>query len=162
MTTLLLAECEDTTFICARRLRLRDRICARLLEWRLDRLLAEGASPDSTPALSLRARKLIGLGARGELARSLRRIQADARRGRHPFDPTLPLCRTRVVECESLIAELTERLLDPAPVAARGVAQARLLVTDGSSPLYTRAGAGLEAAIEEAMRGLVLVAGEPV
>jgi hypothetical protein len=159
MTTLLLATREDTIFIDARRLRLRDRICARLLGWRLDRMLAEGAWPDSTPSLSLRAGRLIGSSARAEIARALRRIQADARRGRHPFDPSLPVCRSEVVACEELIDELAERLLDPAPVEARGVALARLLITDGSSPLYTRTGLGLAAGLEAAIVGLALLAG---
>ena len=158
MNTLLLVEREDTIFVSARRLRLRDRVTARVIAWRLDGLLAGGASPDSTPSLALRARTLIGRGARADIARSLRRIQAEARRGRHPLDPTLPICRAKVLECEEMIDELAERLIDPSPVEVRGVALARLLVTDGASPLYARGGVGLERAIEAAMLALLLVA----
>src|SRR5581483_8624074 len=144
MTTLLLAECEDTIFISARRLRWRDRLAARLLTWRLDGLLARGASPDSTPALSLRARRLIGRRERSQLASSLGRVQREARRRRHPWDAAVPLCADRVKECDELFDELSERLTEAAPVHARGVALARLLISDGTSPLYTRDGAGLE------------------
>ncbi len=154
MTTLLLAEREDTIFINACRLRVRDRLEARLLTWRLDGLLARGASPDSTPALSLRARRLIGRRERRVLAESLRRVQREARRRRHPWDVCVPICGVQVQECDELIDELSERLTEAAPVHARGVALARLIVSDGSSPLYTRGGAGLERALQDAISAI--------
>jgi hypothetical protein len=36
---------------------------------------------------------------------------------------------------------LADRLLSPDPVSAQGVAQARLLLTDGTGPLYRRGAA---------------------
>lgn len=155
MTTLLLAEREDTTFISARRLRLRDRMAARLLTWRLDGLLARGASPDSTPALSLRARRLIGRRERSMLAGSFQRVQREARRRQHPWDAAVPICGQQVQECGELFDELSERLMEPAPVHARGVALARLLISDGSSPLYARDGAELERALQAAISAIV-------
>lgn len=155
MTTLLLAEREDTIFISACRLRVRDRLAARLMTWQLDGLLARGASPDSTPALSLRARRLIGRRERTALASSLRRVQREARRRHHPWDSAVPICGVQVQECDELFDELSERLSEPAPVHARGVALARLLISDGSSPLYRRDGAGLERALEAAISATV-------
>ncbi|HLY36211.1 MAG TPA: hypothetical protein VKU35_05835 [Candidatus Limnocylindria bacterium] len=156
MNTLLLAESEDTIVLSVRRLRLRDRLSARFQTWRLDGLLARGASPDSTPALSLRARTLVGQRTRVEVARALRRVQRDARRGHGPLDPTIPICRARVLECQEQVDELVERLTQPGPVQARGVALARLLVVDGSGPLYARPGVSLERTIEAAIQALAL------
>jgi hypothetical protein len=151
MTTLLLAEREDTIFINACRLRVRDRLAARLMTWQLDGLLAAGASPDSTPALSLRARRLIGRRERSTLASSLRRVQREARRRHHPWDAVIPICSVQVEECDELFDELSEMLTGAGAVHARGVALGRLLITDGSSPLYRRDGAGLERALRTAI-----------
>ena len=51
---------------------LHDRLVARLLAWRLDRALAAGALPGSSPALALRARRLTAYSTRLSMAKSLR------------------------------------------------------------------------------------------
>src|SRR6266480_1655264 len=56
----------------------RDRLLVRLRASRLDSDLASGASPDATVALSLRARALVRMPARRDLARSAQRILAAA------------------------------------------------------------------------------------
>jgi hypothetical protein len=42
----------------------------------------------------------------------------------------------RVSAASRELAMLAEKLAEPAPVCARGVAQALLLLTDGTGPLY--------------------------
>jgi hypothetical protein len=114
----------------------RDRLRARWHGTRLDHELASGASPDSTVGRSLRAQSLVRLGTRRDLARSMQRVLAAATQrpvsGRLPA----PVSRAPVAACAAEIEELISRLLAPGPVAARGVAQARLLLTEAGGPLY--------------------------
>jgi hypothetical protein len=50
---------------------------------------------------------------------------------------------------------LADRLLSPAPLPARGVAQARLLLGDGGGPLYRRTGRDdLRARVAETLQAL--------
>lgn len=122
----------------------RDRLRARWHADHLDHELADGASPDSTIDRSLRAQSLVQFCTRRDLARSMQRILAAATQrpaaGRLPA----PVSRTTVAACAAELNELINLLLTPGPVAAQGVAQARLLLTDAGGPLYRvsqRAGA---------------------
>lgn len=153
MSTLLLTEQPDTCYLRLQRSRARERLFARLGARRLDVALANGASPDSSPALSLHAHALIGATTRCKLSRAVRILPRKAERPHHPFDPTVPLCRHKVLDAHAALEELADRLLAPSPIDARGVAQLRLLLTDGSSPLYDHPQAddlrpSLEAALE--------------
>lgn len=100
----------------------------------LDRRLAAGAAPESGVALALRADRIVRPRARHDLARSLRSMMRSAHR-------PPPLCgtfisRRRVRAAERELRALCQRLLADGPVSAHGVAQLRLLLTDGRSPLY--------------------------
>ena len=111
------------------RVRLRDRISSRLHADQLDVELAQGASPDATLALALRARFLTSNRTRRTLAGGLRRVVAEASaptitgRGAQPFD------RQAVLTAAPEIEELRSELLAPGPVSPQGVAQARTLLT---------------------------------
>ena len=122
--------------LVAGRATLRDRMSARWRPARLDRALAEGAPPESSPALALRARRLTALSRRRSLAGALRRIVRealeDARVSRGRVRPD----RNGVEAAREELTALADGLADPRPVAAHGVAQAWLLVTDGTGPLY--------------------------
>ena len=48
------------------------------------------------------------------------------------------MARTEVLATAETLGDLAERLVSPGPLGARGLAQVRLLVTDGASPLYWR------------------------
>jgi hypothetical protein len=114
----------------------RDRLRARWHADQLDHELAAGISPDSTVDRSLRAQSLVRRRTRCDLARSMQRLVVAATQrpaaGRLPT----PVSRAPVTICAADINELITRLLAPGPVAARGVAQARLLLTDAGSPFY--------------------------
>jgi hypothetical protein len=129
MSTLLL---ESGDAVVGRRAGLRDRLTARLRAHALDRELARGVAPESCGALTLRARTLIGPSARAALARQLRRVVRDAR-GDHVW-----LSRVAVRRVAHELDVLADRLDAPGPVDVRGVAEARLLLTDGTGPLYLR------------------------
>jgi hypothetical protein len=118
--------------------RSRDRLLVRLRASRLDGDLAAGASPDATVALSLRARTLERMQARRDLARSAQRILAAAAHAPGAGRLPVPVCRDRIQDCSAELQDLIGRLLAAGPVSAQGVAQARALLADATSPIYHR------------------------
>jgi hypothetical protein len=60
----------------------------------------------------------------------------------------MALCRDRIIAVTPEVLELVTHLRAPLPVAARGVAAASVLLTDGAGPLYRiRAATGLREAV---------------
>jgi hypothetical protein len=51
----------------------------------------------------------------------------------------VPLRTTRISQSAPLLSDLANRLLEPGPVPARGVALVAQLLADGSGPLYREA-----------------------
>jgi hypothetical protein len=141
VATILLTEQPEARYVEPHTVRTRDRLRARLSAWRLDRALARGARPDSTAALSLRARRLIGRDVRQALARELRELPGDAVHPRHRLDPTVPICRRGVLHATGLLEELAARLEGSEPVDACGIAQVKALLRSGESPLFDPNGA---------------------
>jgi hypothetical protein len=118
-----------------------DRWLVRIRAARLDRQLADGASPDASVALALRAQMLVRTQVRRDLASGARRILLGATRAPGARRLPVPVCRDRVRDCSEEFAELISRLLAAGPVPAQGVARASLLLTDATSPIYHRANA---------------------
>jgi hypothetical protein len=113
----------------------------RLTTWlfghELDRRLATGERHDCGGRLAERARFLTGAGSREHLARSLREVVSAAERPPRGNE-IVPLARVEVSASAYELRALASRLQAPAPVDPRGVAEVRLLLTDGSGPLYNR------------------------
>lgn len=148
MATILLTEQPDARYVEPHTVRTRDRVRARVSSWTLDRALARGVSPDSSPALSLRANRLIGASARRRLAQELRLLYARASRPPCRLDAGVPICRRGVLRAGGILEELATRLEGPGPVDARGVAQVRVLLTNADSPLFNPTG------VDEFMRAM--------
>jgi hypothetical protein len=121
------------------------RLRVRWGRWRLDRELAEGRPPESSDVHALRARQLAAPPVRGEVAASLRRVVDDAAQ---PYEVLLaipsrrtnvlvPLRQGAVQRCREGLLGLADRLDGAASVNACGVARARVLLTDGTGPLYS-------------------------
>ena len=110
---------------------LRERLGLRLKTRRLDRALAAGESPDGSQELARRARALVRADTLNEVAASLYRFARGDERGpvRHDLE------------------RVATRLLDPGPVAPRGVALALELLSDGD-------GADLTARLNEVLEAL--------
>ena len=142
----------------ARDVRARDRLIALWKSPKLDRALAKGVSPETSGALLLRARTLLGLRARRELSRALQRILRQASRAPWP-SARMPVRRNEVMDASDDLNLLARRLLAPAPVDVRGVAQVRVLLSDGSGPLFWRRSADdLKGRVREAIEALELKA----
>jgi hypothetical protein len=134
-STVLLA-CGGGGALAAEHPRLRDRLAAQWGARRLDRALAEGVTPETSASLALRARRLTEPDRRWSMAGALRRIVREAERGGRPrLGRVTPNPRVVTAASEELNV-LADTLDDPGPVAAHGVAQAWLLLTDGTGPLY--------------------------
>jgi len=103
---------------------------------RLDMALAGRARPGDDPAQRLRATQLLREDERRRVARGLRSAVASAYAPRGGWSPRVPVAPRGVRLGRSALERLASRLGSAAPVSARGVAQARLLLTDGAGPLY--------------------------
>ena len=132
---------------------------------RLDRALAEGASPEASTSLAARAAQLTSTEFRRDLAASVRRIRVAAGppalpvAAHAPLGSTrrlsVPLRTTRIRRSAPLLAEVASRLLEPGPVPVRGVAMVARLLADGTGPLYREAARDdLGAMLERAANGL--------
>ena len=137
--------------------RLNDRVRARLRAHQLDRALASGAPVELTPALALRARRLTALSDRRAKAATYRRVLREASEEVSRSYVRITPRRERVVAASSALSRLAEALAQPGPVAARGAAEASLLLTDGTGPLYSSANqASLERYALRALADLTL------
>jgi len=116
--------------------RLRDRLVARLRTVSLDTALANGTPSEADAALALRARRLTNVPRRRELALAIRHLVREADRGGARSYLRVSPLSDRVSAASRELAMLAEKLAEPTPVCARGVAQALLLLTDGTGPLY--------------------------
>jgi hypothetical protein len=125
--------------LLARRVRPWHRLLVRLRAGGLDRALADGASPEATVALAVRAHMLATGRARADLAGGARRIALAAAQPPASGRPAVPVCLDRVRASAPEFGELISRLLAGGLVPARGIAQASILLGDARGPLYHRA-----------------------
>jgi hypothetical protein len=123
------------------------RLKARLAADRLDGELTSGASPDSSPLLAIHAQRIVDPTACSALAGSVRRVVERARlvdrarvveRGprRLAASARVPVSATAVAAAAGDLCALADRLDEPGPLRARGVAEVRALLRDGAGPLY--------------------------
>ena len=116
----------------------------------LDRRLAAGQAPESGRLLAVRAQQIVTLGRRRELARNWERLLAVAAAG-PSSRPRALLCRDRIVAAATEVGDLAGHLRAPLPVAATGVAAARVLLTDATGPVFNRRD---RSALDTRLRGI--------
>ena len=137
-----------------RRPRLWDPAITRIRATLLDTRLAVGASPESGRLIARRARALVVPAHRQRLASDWDRVVRIALE-RPATAAHVPVRRDWIVAAEADIRELQRALLASAPVPARGVAIASILLTDGAGPVYNRdSRVDLRAVVQEAIRHL--------
>ena len=133
-----------------------DGVLARVYGASLDASLAAGCPPESSRLLAARARDIVSLRRRRSMAgdwEHVLRVAHRAQRARLAGSPStaVPICADRVLAAEPAIRDLLNGLAAPLPVPARGVAMARVLLTDANSPVYNRrAGVALTDAVAAA------------
>ncbi len=110
---------------------------AKVFAVRLDRQVEAGAPVPVGSALAVHVARLTSTREREQIARGLRSSLQDATQGFRGPSARVPVNRVGVIAARDLIDEVTLRLHSPAPVRARGMARLRLLLSDGTGPLYT-------------------------
>ena len=144
---------EDRAGFRAAKPALKNRLETWVRSSRLDTDLARGVPPESTAALAIHAERLTRPTACRQLARSLRRIAANDRPS--PWcTPVVPLCHDEVRDALSELEALANRLAAAGPVSACGVAQVRVLLTDGMGPVYQQSRVHLKARASQALAAL--------
>ncbi len=126
---------EEQCSLGLRRVRLRDRVRARLRTTSLDEQLAAGASPESDVFLAVHAARVYRQDQRRRLAADLRAVASAAqgsRRTKAPIDRQS--IRLALVELETVAT----RLETDGPIDISGIARVRALLSNGGSPLYRR------------------------
>ena len=130
-------------------LRLRLRTARRTRSSRVS--CARGTSPSTRPELALRAAQLTSDRSRRTIARSLRRAISEAHKPPMTRSRMVLIQRAAVIDAESAINAMVERLRSPEPVQAQGMALAeRILTNADASPLYNASEPG---ALHDEMRG---------
>jgi hypothetical protein len=103
----------------------------------LDRRIAAGSPYWSSATLALRAGQLVDPRTLRQTARALYGIVRYAERvGSRPALTAVVVDRRAVLSSRHAILGLAERLEGEAPMAPRGVALARIFLTDGIGPLF--------------------------
>jgi hypothetical protein len=128
---------------------------ARWAAARLDRQLADGASPETSASLTARAMQLTSMKFRLDLATNVRRILAAAGEPTAASPARIPLDRARISRSAAPLAQLAGYLAAPGPLPVPGVAMVRRLLADGTGPFYREAsGDDLGDIIENVTRAL--------
>jgi hypothetical protein len=119
---------------------------AATARWRsitLDRELAAGANPTSSPLLAARAAQLTSPRSRRRVAAGLAGAFQSAQNRRPRIAAALPPQASEVLEARAVLNALRRRLGGSGAVNARGVAMLLELLSDSASPLYQHGEKGL-------------------
>jgi hypothetical protein len=118
-------------------------IILHLQSGKLDAELAAGMPAETSARHARRARMLVAPDARRELAASWEQLLQIAARPRRGVSGRAPIRRRRVLGAVSEIRFLIDALNAGGPVPVQGVAMARRLLTEVSSPVYSDTGGDL-------------------
>ncbi len=129
-----------------------DRLAARLHAAGLDRRIAAGADPASSPRLAARAAVLAGPEARVQIAEDLERLLGAAEHPRGAW--TVRPHREAVTANRAAVRDVVDLLRGPAPLYVRGMAALCGLLRDGTGPAYVGDADRLAAGIEDAHAAL--------
>jgi hypothetical protein len=102
----------------------------------LDRRLAAGEAPSSSPELAYRAEQLRSLRCRRSFAAGIKRILDAAEQPPRPFTAAVPVCRRDILEARADLIELGDLLWFEGNLQVRGLALLEPLLTSGDSPLF--------------------------
>jgi hypothetical protein len=128
------------------------RLLARVRAHGLDSRLADGVEPYASSLLARRAAVIVGGPVRAELADDLERILVLAQSREPRRLGAVPVRAHEVMAAADPLRRLIAALRGPGPLAPRGVAIARRLIHDGTTPMYARAPRGAVArAVNDAL-----------
>jgi hypothetical protein len=123
----------------------------------LDRSLAAGADPATSPELARRARQLTCRRFRAGLAASIRNLVDAAEEPPRGLTSAIPVQRYEILSERALLLELAADLKSRDRLQVRGIAILEQLLTSGDSPVYMRSPeTGLREALRRARAALYL------
>jgi hypothetical protein len=136
--------------------RLSTRLRVFLRRRSLDHRLADGAAPQSSPELELRARQLVSRADRSRIAESIDRLLAEARSGaRSRWSSAVPVDRGAIAAAAPLLSRIAAVLELEGPIYCQGVAMLETMLRDGASAIYGRGGErALSAQLERVIAAL--------
>ena len=129
------------------------RLRAQFFAARYDRQIENGVSPEPGTPLAVHRMRLTSPRERDDLANALRLAVQDACFSSH-FNGRVPIRSDAVHGCVDLIYSVCDRLAEPSPVRARGMARLRILLADGRGPLYWPGRGTLNAALRGVLAAL--------
>jgi hypothetical protein len=112
------------------------RLTARFRAGRIDRLIAVGVPARAGSAQAAHEARLTSRAEREAIARSLRTTVADARSRGILRSSRVPLHVPNIAAAADVLGAVMLRLDSPLPVRARGMARLRLILSDGTGPMY--------------------------
>jgi len=127
---------------------------ARMFAGRLDKELDSGEIPMPGSALAVHAARLTSVEEREALARALRHAMAEAQHAHAGVPLRIPVHPQRMSFCRQVIDDITLLLHSPRPVRARGMARLRILLSDGTGPLYRNGHGSLPAELRGVLAAL--------
>jgi hypothetical protein len=131
------------------------RLRTRWSQSRLDRELASGADPGSSPELTLRAAQLQSPAVRSRLASAIVEMLGRAHEPNlGPFTVAGEQQHAEIREYADNLRALVARLRDDRPIDIQGAAMTARLVNDRSSPLYRMGDQGLASEVLSARLAL--------
>lgn len=130
------------------------RLAARLAPWRYDHQLLAGATLEPGSTLAVHVARLTSNTQRRQIASTLRLVLRELHRDPTLYSSRIPLEDDTVASAVTLIDEIRERLEDPRPVRAHGVARLRVLLSDGAGPFYRQGRGDLSVALRAILADL--------
>jgi hypothetical protein len=130
------------------------RLAAKLFAARYDRAVDAGTSPEPGSALAVHVTRLSAPRTRAQLAHALRLVLRDATEGPDALRPRVPVRPDAVLQAADIVQAILSRLEEPQRVRVRGMARLRMLLADGSGPLYRPGAGSLNAALRGALAAL--------
>jgi len=130
------------------------RLQARVFAGRLDRAIESGRIPSPGSPLAVHTARVTSAAEREALARSLRHALAEAGGDGPGVALRIPVDPGRIAVCRNVIDDITLRLHAPRPVRPRGMARLRMLLSDGTGPLYRNGNGSLAAALRGVLAAL--------
>ena len=129
------------------------RLRARATAAKLDRKVVSGAVPTPGGTLEAHVARLTSVRERESVARAFRHLlNVGETRSRALL--RVPMLSRQINGCRAVVDDITMRLHSPRPVRAEGMARLRMLLSDGTGPMYCDGGANLDAELRTALAAL--------
>lgn len=126
---------------------------ARLGAHKLDREIVSGVAPMPGSPLEVHVARLTSVREREGIARAFRQVVNSVDTNSRAL-LRVPMLSHQISECRDVIDDITMRLHSPRPVCPEGMARLRILLSDGTGPLYCDGGASLAAELRGALADL--------